>query len=274
MAPTCMSWLRACQPMARCRRTSHPIWTAPIPGGEPALISTDCSGKPEDCQESDPAYSARGARLAFVHRGVENGAAFTQIGIRDLVDGTATYVDGTRMAAALGYLAQPSWSLDGTAIVYYRAVQKPSDQHVTDTRLYVAKVDGSGAHELPHPDGEWAADPDWSPDGTRIVFSTAPNRETEGWGEFPGHAAVWTVAPDGSGQIQLCTTCLGGGSAPSWTPDGEHIMFWGFRSWALMDPDGANAAHINQPKLTWFAGNLGYGYAGFLAPAEVDRAKS
>ena len=43
-------------------------------------------------------------------------------------------------------------------------------------------------------------------------------------------------------------------------------MFWGYRSWALMDPDGQTAAHINQPGLTWFGDVLGYGYAGFLQP--------
>jgi len=50
------------------------------------------------------------------------------------------------------------------------------------------------------------------------------------------------------------------------TADGKHILFWGYRSWALMDPDGSNQAHINQAKLTWFGGNLGYGYFAELQP--------
>ena len=64
----------------------------------------------------------------------------------------------------------------------------------------------------------------------------------------------------------LCGACLGGGIAPSWTPDGNHILFWGYRTWALMDPDGTNIAHINQSKLTWFGDELGYGYFALLQP--------
>jgi len=144
-------------------------------------------------------------------------------------------------------------------------LKTPSEEHPTDTRLFVASTNDSATRELPQPPGAWAADPDWSPDGSVIVFSTAPNRETEGWA-MPNFDGVYTIRPDGSGLTQVCDTCLQGGWAPSWTPDGEGILFWGFRSWALMDPDGQHAAHINQPKLTWFGNELGYGYAGFLQP--------
>lgn len=137
---------------------------------------------------------------------------------------------------------------------------------MTDARLFVVAADDSHIRELPQPAGRWAADPDWSPDGTLIVFSSLPNRESEGWAEGPA-AGIFTIRPDGSALTQICTSCLEGGTAPSWTPDGKHILFWGFRSWALMDPDGGHAVHINQPGLTWFADGLGYGYAALLQPA-------
>jgi Tol biopolymer transport system component len=239
------------------------IWEVSIDGGEPRLISTDCSGRSPDCQELDPSYSTDGKRIAFVRFDAKR--ADTEIGIRDLATGKLVELTSTRMPVAQGYVAQPSWSPDGKEIVYYRNLQTSSDQHITDARLFVAAADGSATRELPQPAGAWAADPDWSPDGSLIVFSSAPNRETEGWAGGP-HGGIYTIHPDGSALQQVCVQCLNGGSAPSWTPDGKHIMFWGYQSWAVMDPDGKKAAHINQPKLTWFADGLGYGYAGFLAP--------
>ena len=121
-------------------------------------------------------------------------------------------------------------------------------------------MDGTGLRELPVPAGEeQAGDPDWSPDGSLIVFSTMPNREGEGTSGKPG---IFTIHPDGTGLTDVCGTCLQGGIAPSWTPDGQHIMFWGFRTWALMDPDGANAAAYQLARTDWFGEELGYGYFG------------
>ena len=122
--------------------------------------------------------------------------------------------------------------------------------------------------ELPQPAGRWAADPDWSPDGSVILFTSTPNRETEGWADAPSEVSngLYTIHPDATALTTLCAPCLDSGWAPSWTPDGKHIFFWGNRTFAMMDEDGGHVAHINAPKLTWFANGLGFGYAGFLAP--------
>jgi Tol biopolymer transport system component len=133
----------------------------------------------------------------------------------------------------------------------------------------VVGADDSGLRLLPRPPARWAADPDWSPDGTRIVFSTAPEREIQGWAFNDGApvGGLWTIRPDGSDLTQGCDGCVGGGWAPSCTPDGSQILFWGNRSFALTNPDGTGIALINQPALTWFGDQLGYGYVGVLAPA-------
>ena len=246
-------------------------WKAPglvyevgIDGGTPRQLSTDCSGR-SDCWESDPAYSADGKRLAFVRYESAGGESTTVIAVRDLQSGTVTRLETTRTDQGEGYVSQPTWSPDGVRIAYYRSLQKPTDERVTDTRLFVVTVDDMDLVELPQPPALWAADPDWSPDGSLIVFSTAPNRETEGW-QFPGGSQVWTIRPDGSDLVKACGPCLGGGWAASWTADGR-ILFWGNQSWALMNGDGSAIAHLNQPALTWFGDQLGYGYAGFLQPA-------
>jgi dipeptidyl aminopeptidase/acylaminoacyl peptidase len=243
---------------------SSAIYEVAIEGGSAAPVPMNCpSGT--TCDGLDPAYSADGTSVAFVRVEFRGAVVSTVIAVTDLETGKTAAIESTRFADAKGYLAQPSWSPTGREIVYYRVTKTPTQDHPADTRLFVAATDDSSTRELPRPTDAWAADPDWSPDGSLIVFSTAPNRETEGWG-FPNFHGIYTIRPDGSQLTQICTTCLQGGWAPTWTPDGKHILFWGFRSWALMDADGKNAAHINQSKLTWFGETLGYGYAAFLQP--------
>ena len=58
-----------------------------------------------------------------------------------------------------------------------------------------------------------------------------PNRP----GEYPihefgsGEAEVYSVRPDGTDLQQLTSLGVGSG-APSWTPDGAHIFFWGYQT--------------------------------------------
>ena len=229
-------------------------------------MTANCSGLETECQAFDPAYSADGKRIAYVH--FDGRRDVTSIAIQDLARGTVQDLAATDMPVSRGYLAQPSWSPDGTAIVYYRNLQTAADEHITDARLFVAQTDDSAVRELPQPAGRWAADPDWSPDGSVILFTSTPNRETEGWADAPSEVSngLYTIHPDATALTTLCAPCLDSGWAPSWTPDGKHIFFWGNWTFAMMDEDGGHVAHINAPKLTWFANGLGFGYAGFLAP--------
>ena len=81
-----------------------------------------------------------------------------------------------------------------------------------------------------------------------------------------GKVNVYSVRPDGSDLKPLTDSGCGGCGAPSWTPDGAHILFWGPTTFWLMDPDGANQRPINASKLTYFGDKLGYGYYGYLQP--------
>ena len=77
---------------------------------------------------------------------------------------------------------------------------------------------------------------------------------------------MYSARPDGSDVQQLTTTGRGGQGAPSWAPDGRHILFWGPTTFWMMDPDGRNQRPINAKKLTYFGDIFGYGYYGYLQP--------
>jgi Tol biopolymer transport system component len=57
-------------------------------------------------------------------------------------------------------------------------------------------------------------DPQYSPDGSKVVFNS--NRS--------GHSEIWVCNPDGSNPVQLTSLESGSGS-PSWFPDGRRIVF-------------------------------------------------
>jgi Tol biopolymer transport system component len=231
------------------------VWEVGIEGGSQKLLSTDCNGVPAQCMDAAPAYSPDGKRIAFV-RATETSSV---LAIRDLASGDVTMLDATRSSSPDVWLDEPSWSPDGRQIVYYKVHHDAAQDKVTDTRIFIVNADGNALHELALPSETPWGDPDWSPDGTRIVFSSYPIRYLSA-GDTP---EVYSVRPDGTDFQQLTHLGVGSG-APNWTSDGAHIFFWGYQTFYLMDPDGGNAMAINRPALSFF--NDGWGFYGALQP--------
>lgn len=92
--------------------------------------------------------------------------------------------------------------------------------------LFVMNSDGSDVQKVTHPpNGTEDTDPDWSPDGSRIVFARAPSK---------GAHSLWTVAADGTHLRRISPPCPPGRGIPKcraddgwpvWSPDGKHIAF-------------------------------------------------
>jgi len=85
-------------------------------------------------------------------------------------------------------------------------------------QVFLVNSDGTGLTQITNmPDG--ACQPDWSPDGMKIVFiSPCPRRQNDYTDSY-----VYTINVDGTNLTQLSIPI--GGSEPAWSPDGNWIAF-------------------------------------------------
>jgi Tol biopolymer transport system component len=98
--------------------------------------------------------------------------------------------------------------------------------------IHVARR-GAAARKITDPGkDEFDVSPEWSPDGSRIVFTRSDESAFDPWG------TLHVVNADGTGLRQLTV-----GRAPSWSPDGEKIAFelFGLKGRVYtIDIDGTN----------------------------------
>jgi len=86
-------------------------------------------------------------------------------------------------------------------------------------QIYAVNPDGTGLVQLTHePEGISGRFPDWSPDGSRILFARVNNSN------FVGR--IWIMNADGTGQRRIASDVPGRSDVwPVYTPDGRHIVF-------------------------------------------------
>jgi TolB protein len=123
--------------------------------------------------------------------------------------------------------ANPRWSPNGEWIVFTRfkvsaILRRNFHAPGGVSALFLVHPDGTGLHQLTRW-GLSADQPDWSPDGTMIVFV---NTEA-----LPLASDLYTIQPDGSGLRLIVNTGVlrqgGGLGHPKWSPDGTKIIFDG-----------------------------------------------
>jgi hypothetical protein len=87
----------------------------------------------------------------------------------------------------------------------------------SNAEIYVMNPDGSGQTNISNnPAIDYQ--PSWSPDGSKIAFTSTRDGENNGWYE------VYVMNADGSGQTRL-TNNPAYDQFPSWSPDGSKIAF-------------------------------------------------
>lgn len=113
----------------------------------------------------------------------------------------------------------PSYSPDGTQIVYSAYPPGISGLDVTKLEIYTVNIDGTNEQRLTT-DSLRDYYPSWSPDGSEIAFQT----ETDSVYQNVGRWAIRAVKPDGTGLRTVIDDGLIN-EIPRWDVNSSHIFF-------------------------------------------------
>jgi Tol biopolymer transport system component len=131
----------------------------------------------------------------------------------------------------------PAWSPDGSMLAFqYNLVDRRyAGSFNLNAGIWIVNADGTDAHQVTNrtPGTAWDFGPQWSPDGTELVFYRADL--------VLGADAVFTVGVDGSDQVQVTPWELGAGDHPDWSPDGNWLLF------RVQPGDGSSNVYTSHP---------------------------
>jgi Tol biopolymer transport system component len=183
-------------------------------------VSRELFACEEPCVGYDePAYSPDGSKVALIlYLGpmVNDMPSDCALAIGDVATGEVVQItSNTEPQCDREYF--PRWSADGSQLTYWRDLSGERDR-----AIFVIDADGSNERRLTDP--EMLADnPDWSPDGDWIVFST----NTRDTSRCCTGSHLYRMRPDGSGMEQLTHFDPADARAtqPRYTPDGQYIVF-------------------------------------------------
>jgi Tol biopolymer transport system component len=211
------------------------------------------------------AWSPGGSKLAFISdraldgSNAQNTNEITNIWVVN-ADGSGL-VPLTKLTAAHTYISEPVvWSPDShkLALSWNRALDSTDAvEPGSPSNIWVANADGSGLKPLTRITDRFisASEPDWSPDGSKLIFVSNNN--------------IWVMNADGSGAkplTNLPAKFLPVVSSPVWSPDGTKIAFQytdivestdsGLRKTAniwVINADGSGAVPVTH----WQSGGVG-----------------
>lgn len=219
--------------------------------------------------ENNPALSFDGGKIAF-NGGDEGNQLTWEIYVLDLATGEEMQLTDNNVLDA-----HPDWSPDGSSIVFGSFRDAEGNPSGAADIFVMRSEDGGGLLRLT--ESPWEDnDPEWSPDGARIVFKSTRNTQQGGREE------IYIMNSDGSGPQRLTTTSgWQSDHDPSWSPSSDEILFMRFegnrvwydtadfaRDWQSLIPWNVHRVDLqgNVERLTNSA-DSGWGVALFSADA-------
>jgi Tol biopolymer transport system component len=218
-----------------------------------ATVNPDGTGftyltDPAELAASDPAWSPDGAKIAYAALGdpTVSGIRHTDLFVIDANGGNRRRLTNTTGADE----RMPAWSRDGSRIAFMAGYPYGS--------LDVIDADGGNRVRLigPTPAFGWdiTSNPDWSPAEDKIAFQLyeigyfcdEPEDPTECF-PTPGSPDINVIQAEGSGLTAL--TESGFAFQPSWSPDGNSILFaLGGGQLFAMNSDGTGLSPIGNAR--------------------------
>lgn len=196
-------------------------------------IKPDGSGErqithpPRGYVDRNPDVSPNGRRITFEREGVDCGpdCIYDEVFVVN-ADGShltkLTHNPQGEVCGSGGFCnGSPAWSPDGRRIAFNRASGPVDDEAVG---IYVMNTDGSGVQQITQtarPALGEDSDPQWSPNGRKIVFQRRNVRTATPRGGI----ALWTVNLVSGRERRVTPWHLRAGDTPDWSPDGRRILF-------------------------------------------------
>ena len=229
-------------------------------------------------QDSDPAWSSDGTKIAFAKFAIPGNPSSSQIYVMNADGSDQRQLTELRENR---FYTHPTWSPDGTKIafqnsignssggggvivmnadgsdqrnifqgVFFNPAWSPNGLKLVGNRGYdglvLINIDGSNLTHITQPPQPFDPatyfadfDPDWSPDGSKIVFTRYVNCDINDCYS----ARLYVVNSDGSNPTDLSPSADLGGS-PVWSPDGRKILFVGGTDLYTTNPDGSGLTNL------------------------------
>jgi Tol biopolymer transport system component len=229
------------------RKGNWALYLIPLEGGTPRRIT---AAKAPDLDLA-PAFSRDGRRLAYAACSGLIGQRVCDVNVIDLQEDYNPAGPPRRVASAGRQPRSVAWSRDGMSLVYDTNGRGPWElwRASLDGATVPERLEIPGEHsrqptiaaagnrlaferlvELtsvfalrrnaqPEPvlvSSTWDDNPQFSPDGRRIAFSSRRSGDVE---------EIWLAAADGSDARQLTSGPGRRQTLPAWSPDGRHIAF-------------------------------------------------